>query len=52
MRYRWQTREGMHKGNMGDRIIRGVNSERYPCKPGIFKMIYQLVSEASNGEKA
>ena len=27
----------------GDYIIKGVNSEFYPCKPDVFEKIYELV---------
>jgi hypothetical protein len=31
------------KANIGDYIITGINGEKYPCKPDIFKMTYELV---------
>ncbi len=31
--------------NWGDWIIRGVNGELRPCKPDIFEMTYEAVSE-------
>lgn len=38
-----ETLEGWHHANGGDFIIRGVKGEIYPCKPDIFKMIYEAV---------
>jgi hypothetical protein len=32
-----ETLEGNHHVSNGDWIIRGVNGEFYPCKPGIFE---------------
>lgn len=40
-----RTLEGNHRANRGDYIIRGVKGELYPCKPDIFKMTYDEVSE-------
>ena len=37
------TLEGDHLCSIGDWIIRGVNSEFYPCKPDIFEKTYELV---------
>lgn len=34
------TLEGNHVANEGDMIIRGVENECYPCKPGIFAQSY------------
>lgn len=39
------TLEGTMAANPGDYIIRGVNGEFYPCKPGIFEKTYDLVEE-------
>nr|WP_304358291.1 hypothetical protein [Clostridium paraputrificum] len=39
------TLEGPMKANVGDYIITGVNGEKYPCKPDIFKKTYELVEE-------
>lgn len=38
-----ETLEGIMRGNIGDWIIRGVNGELYPCKPGIFEKTYEKV---------
>jgi len=38
-----KTLEGFHEISEGDYIITGVQGERYPCKPDIFQMIYELV---------
>jgi len=43
--YYIKTLEGDLHVSMGDFIIRGVASEIYPCKPGIFEKTYELVSE-------
>lgn len=40
-----QTLEGCMTANKGDWIIRGVKGEYYPCKPDIFKAIYEAVEE-------
>lgn len=40
-----ETLEGIHKANVGDYIITGVQGEQYPCKPDIFKKTYELVEE-------
>lgn len=37
------TLEGDMKASVGDYIITGVDGERYPCKPEIFKKTYELV---------
>lgn len=39
------TLEGDMKASIGDYIITGVNGEKYPCKPDIFKKTYEKVSE-------
>lgn len=36
--------KGDYLANFGDYIIKGVKGECYPCKPDIFKMIYEKVS--------
>ena len=36
------TLEGSHMATIGDMIIKGVQGEFYPCKPGIFKSTYEL----------
>ena len=38
------TLEGVMEARPGDYIIRGVNGELYPCKPGIFAKTYEAVS--------
>lgn len=40
-----ETLEGDHKANTGDYIIKGVKGEFYPCKPDIFEMSYEEVTE-------
>ena len=37
------TLEGGHRVCPGDWIITGINGERYPCKPDIFKKTYEAV---------
>lgn len=41
------TLEGTHRANLGDWIIRGVKGEIYPCKPDIFALTYEAVTEES-----
>ena len=49
------TLEGDIKASKGDYIIKGIKGEFYPCKPDIFKSIYNLVEDnngiLSEGEK-
>lgn len=40
------TLEGGHWADPGDWIIRGVQGEFYPCKPGIFAETYEAVTGA------
>lgn len=40
-----ETLEGIHKANIGDYIITGIEGEQYPCKPDIFEKTYELVEE-------
>ncbi|MEG0133859.1 hypothetical protein [Clostridium sp.] len=40
-----KTLEGIHHASVGDYIIKGVQGELYPCKPDIFKQIYEEVVE-------
>ncbi len=40
-----ETLEGGHIVNRGDWIITGVKGEHYPCKPDIFEMTYEEVTE-------
>lgn len=37
------TLEGGHWVDLGDWIIRGVQGEFYPCKPGVFEATYEEV---------
>lgn len=39
------TLEGDMYASLGDYIIKGVNGEFYPCKPGIFAKTYEEVTE-------
>lgn len=39
------TLEGTHTARPGDYIIKGVKGELYPCKPEIFEMTYEEVTE-------
>lgn len=39
------TIEGTMRAGIGDYIIRGVEREFYPCKPGIFHQTYEEVAE-------
>lgn len=41
------TLEGTMRAVVGDFIIRGVESEFYPCKPDIFAKTYDAIEEAS-----
>lgn len=38
------TLEGTMTGDEGDRVIRGVQGEFYPCKPDIFDATYEAAS--------
>lgn len=38
------TMNGIVKTNKGDYVITGVNGEKYPCDPEIFKQLYNIVS--------
>ncbi len=38
-----KTLEGTMTADIGDWIIKGVQGEFYPCKPGIFAATYELV---------
>lgn len=40
-----QTLEGYMYASYGDYIIRGVDGEYYPCKPGIFEKTYELAED-------
>ena len=39
------TLEGRMEASTGDYIIKGVNGEFYPCKPGIFAKTYEEVED-------
>lgn len=39
-----QTLEGSMQASIGDYIIKGVKDEFYPCKPDIFKLTYDKVT--------
>lgn len=39
------TLEGDMKALPGDYIITGLKGERYPCKPDVFEMKYELLSD-------
>jgi len=43
--YRIRTLEGAHIVTPADWIITGVKGEHYPCKPDIFDMTYERVTE-------
>lgn len=38
-----ETLEGVHHVSDGDFVITGVQGEKYPCKPDIFKETYEEV---------
>jgi len=42
------TLEGLMTGNPGDYVIRGVQGEFYPCKPDIFELTYDKVTDADH----
>jgi hypothetical protein len=46
------TREGDHRADIGDFIIRGVAGEFYPCKPDIFEQTYEPVVNVSISPRA
>ena len=39
-----QTLEGSMQASIGDYIIKGIKGEFYPCKPDIFDMTYDKVT--------
>lgn len=43
------TLEGSMSVSNGDWIITGVKGEKYPCKPDIFEMTYELVPSETVG---
>ncbi|CAK1240985.1 hypothetical protein [Fructobacillus cardui] len=38
-----ETLEGRMKADKGDYVITGVNGERYPVKPDVFKQTYEII---------
>lgn len=40
-----KTLEGVMEAKIGDYVIKGINGEFYPCKPGIFEKTYEKVIE-------
>ena len=40
-----KTLEGDHRADIGDYIIQGVKGELYLCKPDIFEMTYEEVTD-------
>ena len=38
-----ETLEGIMEVKENDWIIKGINGEFYPCKPGIFEKTYELI---------
>lgn len=38
-----ETLEGTMKASAGDWIVTGVDGERYPVKPDIFKKTYEII---------
>ena len=45
------TLEGTTQASYGDYIIKGVQSEFYPCKPDIFAATYEVAGSVSNIEE-
>lgn len=43
------TLEGTHRADVGDYVIKGIKGEFYPCKPDIFEMTYDEVSDDDSG---
>jgi hypothetical protein len=39
-----KTREGVMRADIGDWIIKGIEGELYPCKPGIFAETYEAAA--------
>jgi hypothetical protein len=44
-KYQIETLEGEHLVSEGDFIIQGIKGELYPCKPDIFALTYEPVTE-------
>ena len=42
------TLEGVMQASVGDYIVKGVDGEFYPCKPGIFEKTYELANTAAD----
>lgn len=40
-----ETLEGTMKASAGDWIITGVDGEKYPVKPDIFKKTYEIIGD-------
>ena len=40
-----ETLNGTVYANDGDYVITGVNGEKYPCDPNIFKLLYDVVEK-------
>ena len=49
--YSIDTLEGKHEVTINDWIITGVKGEKYPCKPDIFEMTYELVTPPNRGKE-
>ena len=45
------TLEGVMAADVGDYIIKGVQGEFYPCKPGIFKETYEIAADGTGDWK-
>lgn len=45
------TLEGKMVADVGDWIIRGIEGEIYPCKPGIFEQTYERVTNCNTDEE-
>lgn len=46
-----ETNEGTMRADLGDRIIRGVEDEFYPCKSQIFEMTYEIIEDGDDAEQ-
>lgn len=40
-----RTLEGPHLVSEGDWVITGVKGEKYPCKPDVFELTYEVVTD-------
>ena len=45
-----KTREGELKGYPGDKLIKGIEGEIYPCDPEIFDKTYDLVDDETTDD--